>query len=114
MTSRRLILMRHAKAEPFASTDRERVLVARGPQDALEAGAYLARTTAVPDHAVISSAVADPGDLGRGGRGVGVVGRSPVEESLFAGSPEVVLDVLRAPPDDATVVMFVGHNPTAA
>ena len=57
MTSRRLILMRHAKAEPFASTDRERALTARGRKDALEAGAYLASTSTVPDHTVISSAL---------------------------------------------------------
>ena len=48
--------MRHAKAEPFAETDHERVLTERGRRDAVEAGLHLAATGVVPDYAVVSSA----------------------------------------------------------
>jgi phosphohistidine phosphatase len=115
VTSRRLILMRHAKAEPFASTDLERVLTARGRKDALEAGTYLARTSTVPDHAVISSAVRARATWDAVAEGSGSTAEPQVDVSVFAGSsPEVVLDVLRAQPNDAGVVMFVGHNPAVA
>ncbi|HET7357513.1 MAG TPA: histidine phosphatase family protein [Nocardioidaceae bacterium] len=115
MTSRRLILMRHAKAEPFASTDRERLLTARGRKDAVEAGAYLAGTSMIPDHAVISSAVRTRATWDAVAEGSGSAAEVQVDESVFTGSsPEVVLDVLRTQPDDARVVMFVGHNPAVA
>lgn len=107
--------MRHAKAEPFASTDRERALTARGRKDALEAGAYLARTSTVPDHTVISSALRTRATWDAVAEGSGSTAEAQVEESVFTGSsPEVVLDVLRTQPDDATVVMFIGHNPAVA
>lgn len=107
--------MRHAKAEPFASTDRERVLTARGRKDALEAGAYLARASLVPDHAVVSSAVRTRATWEAVAETSGSTAEARVDETVFTGSsPEVVLDVLRGQPDDAVTVMFVGHNPAVA
>ena len=107
--------MRHAKAEPFASTDRERVLTARGRKDALEAGAYLARAAMVPDRAVVSSAVRTRSTWEAVAEASGSAAEAQVDETVFTGSsPEVVLEVLRGQPDHAVTVMFVGHNPAVA
>ena len=54
--SRRLVVMRHAKAEQGGRTDFERVLTGRGHADAAEAGAWLATQGFAPDHALVSAA----------------------------------------------------------
>src|SRR5689334_12751435 len=104
VTDRRcLIVMRHAKAEPFASSDHARTLTDRGLASARDAGAHLRDTKVSPDHAVVSSAVRTRQTW-----------EAVVEVAGFTGSAEVALEVLQAVPEDARSVMFVGHNPTAA
>jgi len=108
-------MMRHAKAEPFATSDRDRVLTARGRKDAHEAGAYLAREAVVPDYAVVSSAVRTRQTWEEVAQGSGSTAAVQVDESVFTGSsPEVVMDVLRGLPEQATRAIFVGHNPAIA
>jgi phosphohistidine phosphatase len=116
VTDRRaLIVMRHAKAESFATTDHERKLTDRGRAAAAAAGAWLRQESLVPDYVVVSSAlravetwqaVAEAGDFVD----------TPVvfEEAVFNGGPHVVMDALRVVPDDAETVLFVGHNPAAS
>ena len=112
---RRLIVLRHAKAEPFAATDHERRLTDRGRESARDVGRFLRDSGLLPDFALVSSAVrtretwqavveaADAGDV-------------PVayDDAVFTGSPDLVLEALRGVPQDASTVIFVGHNPTAA
>ena len=111
---RRLIVMRHAKAEPFASSDHARTLTDRGLAGARAAGAHLRELGFAPDHAVVSSAVRtrQTWDVV-----VETAGFADVEvsfdDAVFSGSPDVVLEALRAAPADAGTLMFVGHNPTA-
>ena len=53
---RRLLLLRHAKAErlQLAGSDQNRPLTERGRSDAVRVGAYLARHAFVPDGALVS------------------------------------------------------------
>ena len=37
-----------------------------------------------------------------------------VDEGLYSAGPDTALDLLRATPDDARVLVVVGHNPTMA
>ena len=55
---RRLLLLRHAKAERSqpGGRDHDRVLTQRGRADAKTLGAYLARHRLVPDRALVSTA----------------------------------------------------------
>jgi phosphohistidine phosphatase len=106
--------MRHAKAEPFAATDHERVLTDRGRRDAVEAGLHLASIDAVPDYAVVSSAaraVATWESVVHGSRSTAEV---IIDDAVYSGSPEVVLESLVTAPLDARVLICVGHNPTVA
>src|SRR3954447_3038510 len=112
---RRLIVMRHAKAEPFASTDHSRRLTDRGRASARDAGAYLREHGLTPDHALVSSATRTretwtsmTEELDESGTLVFH------DDAWFTGSVDVVVEALRALPDDALTVVFVGHNPTAA
>lgn len=114
MNRRRLIVMRHAKAEPFAATDHQRVLTERGQKAAKDAGRHLAATGAVPDHAVVSSAVRAVATWEGVAEGSGSEAEARFDGSVYTGSPDVVLEALRTVPHEAEVVIFVGHNPTAS
>ena len=107
--------MRHAKAEPFASTDHARPLTERGRASARDAGRHLRETGALPDHAVVSSALRTRETWDEVQNAAGLVD-CPVsfEDTLFTGSADLVIEALRAVPQDAATVLFVGHNPTAA
>lgn len=104
--------MRHAKAEPFASTDHARALTDRGRREAEAAGAYLREQSVVPDHAVVSPAERTRATW----EAMEAVMESSAEvvydDSVYAGSTDVVLEALRFVPDGAGILVFVGHQPT--
>jgi phosphohistidine phosphatase len=112
--SRRLVVMRHGKAEPGGETDVLRELAQRGWDDALEAGRWLADSGLNPDAALVSSArrtrstwlaVAEGGSFEVG---------ATYSESLYNAGPETALDLVRETADDVTALVVVGHNPTMA
>lgn len=112
--TRRLILMRHAKAEPYAASDHERALTDRGAQSAIDAGRHLAAAGFVPDHVLVSSAaraVATWQAVAQALPPQATVDVT-VDEVVYNGSPDVVIDALRGVPAGVRVLMFVGHNPT--
>ncbi|MDQ6642151.1 MAG: histidine phosphatase family protein [Actinomycetota bacterium] len=112
--NRTLVLMRHAKAEAFGAEDQARALTDRGRRDAAEAGLWLAAKGLVPDHALVSSAARAVATW----EAVAAASRSaaaPVyDESLYSAGPETTLEVLNTVEPVARVLIFVGHNPTAA
>lgn len=120
MTPRRLILMRHTKAEPFGESDDLRPLTERGQRDAAAAGRHLAELGVVPGRALVSSAVraretwqavtdALVEEVGADAK------VEPVfDDRLYTGGPEDVLECVQAAADDAATVLVVGHNPTIA
>lgn len=112
---RRLIVMRHAKAEPFAETDHARRLTERGVAAAADVGVHLWEQDLRPDFAVVSSAERTR-DTWAAVRDEAGAGSADVrfDDAVFTGSPDVVLEVLQNVPPDAGTVLFVGHNPTAA
>ncbi len=107
--------MRHAKAEPFASSDHERRLTDRGFEGARDVGRRMAAEGLLPDYALVSTAIRTRQSWSALAE---VAGFQDVavsfDDAVFTGSPDVVLDALRQVPDDAGTVLFVGHNPTAA
>ena len=117
MLPRRLVVMRHAKAETYAATDEERALTPRGVRDAVAAGRYLAEQGLTPDYAVVSPArrtmqswAAASGEGGLDSSSTTVV----TDRAVYSGSTEMVLEALQAAPEAARTVMLVGHNPAAA
>jgi len=107
--------MRHAKAEPFAETDHARRLTDRGVAAARDVGAHLRDSGIRPDFVLVSSAERTR-DTWAAVSELAGAGSAEVrlDDAVFTGSPDVVLEALRAAPADAGTVMFVGHNPTAA
>ncbi len=106
--------MRHAKAEPLGTEDHGRVLTERGRRDAAEAGSWLAARGTIPDAAFVSTSARTVGTW----EAVASTSRSTAaptyDESLYTASPESALDILCTADPEAQVLIFVGHNPTAA
>jgi phosphohistidine phosphatase len=105
--------MRHAKAEPYAVSDQARELTPRGRADASDAGEYLAAAAVVPDYAVVSTAVRTRSTWSEVASASGSLARAVYHETLYNGDVSRVLEALHVVPDEATTVIFVGHNPTA-
>jgi phosphohistidine phosphatase len=112
---RRLIVLRHAKAEPFAASDHDRRLTDRGLAAARDVGAHLREHKAAPDYAVVSSALRTRETWQAVKDAAGFTAcEEHYDDGLLAGSPDVVVELLQEAPADAHTVMLVGHNPTAA
>ena len=111
---RRLIVIRHAKAEPFASTDHERRLTDRGRAAAHDAGAHLRQEGLLPDYAVVSSATRTRETWDAVAEETATTCDVSYDDAVFSGSPDVVMEALSHVPSGCTTVAFVGHNPTAA
>jgi len=114
MTTRRLVVMRHAKAEQEGPTDFERPLASRGHGDASAAGAWLAAEGISPDHALVSAALRTQQTWESVASGAGWSLSPDFDRGLYAAGPESALDLLRLVPDSASVLVVIGHNPTMA
>nr|MDT0663394.1 histidine phosphatase family protein [Micromonospora sp. DSM 115978] len=127
MTDRKIVLLRHAKAErPDGGPDIERELIARGRADAMAAGAWLAQAGLRPDEVICSPAsrtrqtwlavaellgvTVDPvtGNAASSAPGPAVRYEPPV----YGGSPARLLKLLQAADPAANTLLLVGHNPT--
>lgn len=110
--SRRLVLVRHAKAVPAAGTDASRPLTARGIADAAAVGRWLAAAALVPDRVVTSparravqtwevAAAQLPGSVepDRDGR-------------VYDNTVDDLLAVIRETPAAVGTLVVVGHNPS--
>lgn len=114
VATRRLVVMRHARAEATAPSDADRSLTAGGRRDATAAGRSLGRHHFQPDHALVSPAVRTL-QTWETLAAVGEWAMAPdLEPALLHGGPETTLDLLRLVPPAARHVLVVGHNPTVS
>jgi phosphohistidine phosphatase len=110
--SRRLVVVRHAKAEQSGESDHARRLIARGRTDAEAAGRWLAGQSVVPDQALVSAAPRARETWESLAAGAGWSVEPSLDEGLYTAGPDTALDMIRRTPPDASVVVVVGHNPT--
>ena len=106
--------MRHAKAEPFASTDHARVLTDRGHSDAVDAGRFLASIGVLPTRALVSSAARTRETWADVAGAAGVDADVSFDEGLYHGGVDAAVEAIQVVDPEVETVMFVGHNPTAA
>ncbi|MBL0888066.1 histidine phosphatase family protein [Myceligenerans sp. I2] len=116
---RRLVLLRHAKAEPAtASDDALRPLALRGRTQAAGLGAALVALGAAPDVVLVSSALRtrQTWNLAKGGlngrrSGVPTV---VVTDALYNARVSDVLGLVADLDESARTVLVIGHEPTMA
>jgi phosphohistidine phosphatase len=112
--ARRLVVMRHAKAEQAGPTDFDRPLASRGREDAAAAGAWLASQGVTPDHALVSAALRTQQTWESVASGAGWSIEPDLDRGLYAAGPETALDLVRLVPDSVSSLVVIGHNPTMA
>src|SRR3954447_7735264 len=111
-SSRRLVLVRHAKSDrDAAGPDHERPLAPRGRRDAVALGRHLAQQPPV-DLVLCSTALRarQTWDLAA----QELAQQPPVEhrEALSLASPSTALELVREVGDDVRALLLVGHEPT--
>jgi phosphohistidine phosphatase len=111
MAQRRLVVIRHAKADSLGSSDAERALAPRGTRDATAVGQWLQEATIAPDHAIVSPArrtrqtwALIAAELDRP--------PSPVfDERIYDNTLEDLVAAVGDAPPGVTTLALVGHNP---
>jgi len=109
---RRLILMRHAKAEPRAggSDDFDRPLTKRGRRDAAVVAGALAQNGLIPDLALVSTARRAT-ETWIAAREVFSGAKAELAPELYEAAPADIRAAVRGVGDKADTVIVVGHNP---
>jgi phosphohistidine phosphatase len=111
---RRLVVMRHSKAEATGPSDRERALAPRGHADAAETGRWLRDQGVDPDAALVSDAVRTQETWAAVAEGAGWDLEPELSSSLYAAGPDAAVDLVRETDPAVTTLVVVGHNPTVA
>lgn len=110
-----LIIMRHAKAEPFGDKgDSERELTDKGPKQAKAVGKGIESLGLVPDQISCSSVTRTRQTLDRM---LKTFGDKPIVDyriSLYDGGVQAVFDELAHVKAKNRVFMIVGHEPTVS
>lgn len=110
---KRILLLRHAKAEPAGSgqADVDRPLAGRGQAAAPAMGDYMASVGWLPERVLCSAARRARETLEALWQGW--PGQPPVqvENALYGASSGDLLDRLRRLPGEESWVLLVGHNP---
>jgi phosphohistidine phosphatase len=111
---RRLVVVRHAKAEPTAPSDHGRALAARGRADAAEAGRWLRATGIDPDAALVSDALRTQQTWEHLAEAAGWGLEPDLSAGLYAAGADSAFDLLRETDPGVTTLVVIGHNPTMA
>jgi len=119
VTLHRLVLLRHARAEPAGVVpDHERPLALPGRRQASAVGVALSAAGLAPTHVLCSSSLRTRQTwelvrtaLTAAGAPEAVVS---VSDDLYDASTGDLVALVQGVPDDATTVLVVGHEPTVS
>ena len=111
---RRLILFRHAKAEPAEPglDDRARALTERGRKDAAKIGAYMASHALIPDRVVISPAARTRETWKFAATAFRPEPGAIMSEQLYDATPHAIFAAIKDAPASVHTLLVVGHNPS--
>lgn len=110
--SRRLLLLRHAKADwPHDVLDHQRPLAAGGIAAASLMGAYLAQEKLIPERALVSTSARTRATWSLVQTALRQDIAAVFEPRIYEAHPSDLLDVIRDTPDSVQTLLLVGHNP---
>ncbi|BAU82297.1 phosphohistidine phosphatase [Streptomyces laurentii] len=110
-TPRRIVLLRHAKADWPQTSDHERPLAERGRTDAPVAGRRLADTGIGFDLALCSTALRTRETWKLAVQELPERPKTVYEERIYEASPGELIALLNETPDAVADLLLVGHNP---
>ncbi|WP_340562622.1 SixA phosphatase family protein [Streptomyces sp. GSL17-111] len=108
---RRMVLLRHAKADWPEVPDHERPLAERGRKDAPLAGGWLASQGISPELTLCSTAARTRETWKLLVPQLPKRPRTVYEERLYDASPGEIIAVVNEVPDDVRELLVIGHNP---
>lgn len=112
MTTRRLVLIRHAKAAANGGEDSDRPLGGRGVTEAPTIGRRLAEQAFVLDRVVVSAARRARQTWELAAAELRAAPEPVVDERLYGNTVADLLEVVRETPVDIESLVLVGHNPS--
>jgi phosphohistidine phosphatase len=108
---RRLVVLRHAKAERGNTTDHDRPLTARGRADAIAAGRWIAENKYEPDLVISSSATRAKETWVLAATELDDGIPTSYERAAYQAEVPDLMTLLRETPDEVKTLLLVGHNP---
>jgi phosphohistidine phosphatase len=112
MTTRRLVLVRHAKAVTGDGDDGDRPLADRGVRDSPAIGRQLADWVVVPDRVVVSPARRAKQTWELAARQLTGAPDPVFDERVYRNTVDDLSAVVRSTPEDVDTLAVVGHNPS--
>ncbi|MBM6623162.1 histidine phosphatase family protein [Micrococcaceae bacterium RIT802] len=111
---KRLMLLRHAKAEfPFGVGDHDRPLATRGNRQAPSAGAWMVARGWIPDYIVCSDALRARSTCAWVSSELGEKGPTPYLDSrVYGASATQLVSVINETPETVSTLLVIGHLPT--
>ncbi|MEU2513657.1 SixA phosphatase family protein [Streptomyces syringium] len=109
--TRRIVLLRHAKAEWSDDSDHERPLAERGRKDSPVAGRRLATAGITPDLALCSTSVRTRETWKLAVSELPQRPRTVYEDRLYEASLGELIAVINETSDEVADLLLVGHNP---
>src|SRR5687767_3736667 len=103
--------MRHAKAEPYGPSDRDRPLTRSGRRDAAAVGQWLAENRLAPDHCLVSAAVRTIETCTEVRTTGGFDVEPDIRLELYSADADDILTAIAHVPAGVTSLLYVGHNP---
>lgn len=111
---KRLLLLRHAKAEREGPDDRKRGLEKRGEKDSARMGCFLREDVYIPDLVLSSDAARTRLTLKFLLPELGAAPDVRYLAELYLAEPELIVSLIRRASDKVGSLMIVGHNPGLA
>lgn len=108
---RRIVLLRHAKADWPQVSDHDRPLADRGRGDAAAAGRWLAGAGVTPDLTLCSTATRTRQTWRLAAPELPRRPRTVYDERLYEASPGELIALINGVDDAVRDLMLVGHNP---
>ena len=111
---RRLILLRHGKAERSepGMQDQTRVLIERGRKDAGKIGAYMASHALIPDRVLLSPAARTRETWKFAAAAFRPEPGAIMSEQLYDATPHAIFAAIKDVPAAVHTLLMVGHNPS--
>jgi phosphohistidine phosphatase len=110
VTTRQLVLIRHAKAGEGA-VDRDRPLAGRGVAEAPAVGRWLAQQQIAPDRVVVSPARRARQTWELAAAELGPTAEPVPDDRVYRNTLEDLLESIRETPAEVTTLAVLGHNP---
>lgn len=111
--ARRLILLRHGKADyPLGVADHDRPLGARGDREAPAAGRWLVENNLIPDYILCSDALRTRSTCAWVLSELGEKAPTPyIDSRIYSAGTSGLCSIINETPDTVSTLLVIGHQP---